>query len=152
MRTPAASLRALVHRHPHAAPLLTSRRAPPEHALRVCEVHLRGMREGGVSEPCAVALLRGITAHGIGYALAELSCFDARLADTADDVARLRRVTALLPTDASDDLVRTALLVCGDCDMAGQFEIGIDLMIHGLDAYLQTRGDETAASQSALPS
>jgi hypothetical protein len=33
--------------------------------------------------------------------------------------------------------VRTALLVCGDCEMASQFRIGVDLMIRGLDAYLQ---------------
>jgi hypothetical protein len=40
--------------------------------------------------------------------------------------------------------------------MAGRFEIGIDLMIHGLDSYLQTHADErageTAASQQASPS
>lgn len=143
VRALAGSLRELVRRHPHAAPLLMSRRALPEHALRVCQAHLRIMRDGGVPEPCAVALLRSIVTHGIGYALAELSCFDAQLTDTADDLARLRRATALLPTDASDDLVRTALLVCGDCDMASQFEIGIDLMIRGLDAYLQTYADRT---------
>lgn len=59
-------------------------------------------------------------------------------------MTRLRRVAALLPSDASDDLARTALLLCGDCDMAGQFDIGIDLIIRGLDAYLQNRGDETS--------
>jgi AcrR family transcriptional regulator len=142
VRTLAGSLRELVHRHPHAAPLLTSRRALPEHALRVCQTYLRIMREGGVPEQCAVALLRTIVTYGIGYPLAELSCYDAQAAgpvDTADEVARLRWVTSLLPADASDDLVRTALLVCGDCDMAGQFQIGIDLMISGLDSYLQTR-------------
>src|SRR5215813_9603596 len=39
---------------------------------------------------------------------------------------------------ASDELVRTALLVCDDCDMSDQFRIGVDLMIGGLDAYLKT--------------
>ncbi|MQA85723.1 MAG: TetR family transcriptional regulator [Streptosporangiales bacterium] len=136
MRVLARSLRALVHRHPHAAPLLTSRRALPGHALEVCETHLRAMREGGVPEQCAVALLRSIVTHGIGYALAELSCFQAQLDDADDEISRLRRVTSLLPADASDTLVRTALLVCGDCDMNGGFDIGIDLMIRGLDAYL----------------
>ncbi len=136
VRVLAKSLRALVHRHPHLAPLLTSRRAMPEHALRVCEAYLRVMRDGGVPEQCAVALLRTVVTHGIGYALAELSCFQGEVNDDADEVSRLRRVTSLLPADASDDLVRTALLVCGDCDMAGHFDIGVDLMIRGLDAYL----------------
>lgn len=155
-RTLAGALRELVHRHPHAAPLLTSRRALPEHALRVCHEYLRIMREGGVPEPCAVGLLRSIVTHGIGYALAELSCFDAQLTDATDEVARLRRVTSLLPDDASDALVRTALLVCGDCDMASQFDLGIDLMIHGLDSYLQARtdqlNDKVTASRSPSPS
>jgi hypothetical protein len=112
IRTLAGSLRELVHRHPHAAPLLISRRALPEHALRVCAAYLRVLREDGVPEQCAVALVRSIITHGIGYALAELSCCDAQI------------------IDATDDVVRTALLVCGDCDMTSQFEIGIDLMIH----------------------
>jgi hypothetical protein len=47
---------------------------------------------------------------------------------------------------ASDELVRTALLVCGDCDMTSQFRIGVDLMIGGLDAYLQTLEAGTAAA------
>src|SRR6266540_1855700 len=41
-----------------------------------------------------------------------------------------------------------ALLVCGDCDMTAQFRIGVDLMIHGLDAYLATLGlEEDAAAR-----
>jgi len=32
----------------------------------------------------------------------------------------------------------TALLVGADCDMAGQFDLGIDLVIRGLDAYLMS--------------
>jgi hypothetical protein len=35
-----------------------------------------------------------------------------------------------------DEVVRTALLLCVDCDMSEQFDIGIDLMIRGLDSYL----------------
>jgi hypothetical protein len=42
-------------------------------------------------------------------------------------------------------LIRTALLVCGDCDMTSQFRIGVDLMIRGLDAYLDTLRTPTAA-------
>jgi hypothetical protein len=44
-------------------------------------------------------------------------------------------------------LVRTALLVCGDCEMASQFRIGVDLMIRGLDAYLQPLEEDTAAAR-----
>lgn len=146
VRELAAALRSLVHRHPHAGPLLTSRQVLPEHALRICDAHLRVMRASGVPDICAVGLLRTTVTYGIGYALAELSCFQPRVEADDDEIARLRRITALLPPDASDDLVRTALLMCGDCDMATQFEIGIDLMIRGLDAYLQNVPDTTACS------
>jgi hypothetical protein len=38
------------------------------------------------------------------------------------------------------------LLVCGDCDMTRQFHIGVDLMIRGLDAYLDTLPAEATAA------
>jgi hypothetical protein len=43
----------------------------------------------------------------------------------------------MVPAHVPDHLVRVALKVCGDCDMDAQFAIGLDLMIRGLDAYLQ---------------
>jgi AcrR family transcriptional regulator len=131
----ATALRALVHRHPAAAPLLTSRRTMQERPLRICHAVLGVMRACDVPERCAVALLRTVIAYGIGHALAELS-FPAP--DDADNVTRIRRVSNLLSPQAPDDLVRTALLVCGDCDIDAQFDIGLDLMIRGLDAYLAT--------------
>lgn len=132
----AAALRDLVHRHPHAAPLLMSRQTIQERPLRVCDAQLRVMRAHGVPEQCAVAVLRTIFAYGIGYALAELSIPPQPDHDVEDEVTRVRRVTNLLTPQASDDLVRTALLVCDGCDMVTQFDIGLDLMICGLDAYL----------------
>jgi hypothetical protein len=51
-----------------------------------------------------------------------------------------------LSPQAPDELVRTALLVCGDYDMTSQFHIGADLMIRGLAAYLHTLPAETAAA------
>lgn len=140
MRGLAMSLRALVHRHPHVAPLIMSRQLMPEPALRVCEAYLEVMREGGVPEECAVPFLRTVFAYGIGHALAELSCLPAGPPDGADcdDLARLRRVTAMVPAHVPDHLVRVALKVCGECDMGEQFEIGLNLMIYGLDTHLQS--------------
>lgn len=151
VRELARALRALVHRHPPAAPLLNSRPTPQRRPLWICHALLRIMRADGVPEQCAVALLRTVFPYGIGYALAELS-FPRPAATSADatdsaveeaveeavaQVALVRRFTNLLGTDAPDELVHTALLVCGDCDMSAQFDIGLDLMIRGLDAYLE---------------
>ncbi len=71
-----------------------------------------------------------IFTYGIGYGLAELSYPESE--DNGDDVTRIRRITDLLP-QTSDELVRTALLVYDGCDMNAQFDIGLDLMIRGLD-------------------
>ena len=61
---------------PSAAPPLTSRQDRPglrERPLLIAHNVLRRMREGGVPDRCAVALLRTVFPYGIGYALAELS-------------------------------------------------------------------------------
>ncbi len=137
IRQLAGSLRDLVHRHPSAAPLLTSRQGFREHPLLIAHGVLRAMREGGVPERCAVALLRTVFPYGIGFALAELSLPPPPPPGPDSEIALIRQVTGLLSPDVSDELVRTALLVCGDCDMTSQFHIGVDLMIRGLDAYLQ---------------
>src|SRR5436190_11338189 len=128
VRQLAGSLRDLVHRHPSAAPLLTSRQGLQEHPLRVCQGVLRVMREGGVPERCAVALLRTVFPYGIGFALAELSLPAPPPPGPDSEIALIRQVTGLLSAQAPDELVRTALLVCGDYDMTSQFHIGVDLM------------------------
>jgi AcrR family transcriptional regulator len=145
----AAELRDLVHRHPQAAPLLTSRQDRPglrERPLLIAHNILRQMREDGVPERCAVALLRTVFPYGIGYALAELSLPPQPPPGPDREIALIRQVTGMLSPQASDELVRTALLVCGDCDMTDQFRIGVDLMLGGLDAYLTTLQESTPGS------
>ena len=142
IRALATALREMVHRHPAAAPLLTSRQTIMERPLWICHALLTVMRRDGVPEPCAVALLRSVLAYGIGFALAELS-----LPEPVDDeVAQIRQFSQLLSPQAPDDLVRTAMLICSECDMAAQFEIGIDLMIRGLDASIDTAYAATPAA------
>jgi AcrR family transcriptional regulator len=142
----AGSLRDLVHRHPSAAPLLTSRQGLREHPLLIAQAVLRAMRQGDVPERCAVALLRTVFPYGIGFALAELSLPPPPPPGPASEITLIRQITGLLTPGVSDELVRTALLVCGDCDMADQFRIGVDLMIAGLDAYLSPLPVDTPAA------
>jgi AcrR family transcriptional regulator len=147
VRQLAAALRDLVHRHPHAAPLLYSRQEVRERPLRIAHGVLRLMRKDGVPEQCAVALLRTVFPYGIGYALAELSLPPPPPPGPDSEIALIRQVSGMLSPDASDELVRTALLVCGDCDMTAQFRIGVDLMIRGLDAYLAALEQDAAAAR-----
>jgi hypothetical protein len=39
----------------------------------------------------------------------------------------------MVPRDAADHLIRLAVLFCGRCDMDEHFNLGIELMIRGLD-------------------
>jgi hypothetical protein len=45
---------------------------------------------------------------------------------TAGHRLRIRQFSQLLSPQAPDDLIRTAPLVWDDCDMAAQFDIGLD--------------------------
>ena len=137
IRQIAESLRDLVHRHPKAASLLTTRQSLLEHPLLICQSALKAMRDAGVPEECAVTLLRVVFPYGIGYALAELS-LPAAPESPCGDIALVRKVVEVLPSHCSDDLVRTALLICGDCNLADQFHVGVDLMLRGLTAYMDS--------------
>lgn len=140
MRGFAMSLRDVVLAHPKVAALVMSRQLMPEPALRVCERYLDAMRDGGVPEECAVPFLRTVFSYGFGHTLAELSCLPGGPETEADcdELTRFRRVNALVPPEVPEHLIRIALKVCGDCDMSAQFTIGLNLMIHGLDAHLQS--------------
>lgn len=136
VRALAASLRDLVRRHPGAAQLIMIRRLMPHSALRVAGAYLRAMRDGGVPEECAAALLRTVISYAIGQTLAEIRYTPPGSTDTADEAERVRLVDTLIPDDTSDELAHVAYAVCGAYGATRQFEIGVDLMIRGLAAYL----------------
>lgn len=136
-RALAGSLRSLVQRHPDAATLIMTRRLLPRSALRVTDAYLQVLRNGGVPEECAAGLLRTLMSYAIGQTLAEIRYAPPGGAD--DDAQRMRLVDSLLPEGTPGDLVHVAYLVCGKCGTTRQFEIGVDLMIYGLAAYLDAQ-------------
>ncbi|MGH3735188.1 MAG: TetR/AcrR family transcriptional regulator C-terminal domain-containing protein [Micromonosporaceae bacterium] len=136
VRALAHSLREVIGSHPHLAPLFTSGQTLSTHSMRVAEAYRAALVTAGLPEPDAVGFLRTVTAYAIGQTLAELTWSQAAVQGDADQLTRIRQVTNLLPPDASDDLIRTALWFCADCDLSAQFELGIDLMIRGLEATL----------------
>jgi hypothetical protein len=89
----------------------------------------------GFAEDRAMDVLRTVCTYAHGYALAE-ACYTA-CADCGpwpdDELSQMRRVTEMVPRDAPDHLLRLAMLFCGRCNMDDQFNLGIDLMICGLD-------------------
>jgi AcrR family transcriptional regulator len=135
LRRLAAEIRAVIRRHPAAAPLLASRPVMPTRRLEQLDAYATLLMRSGFAEDRAMDVLRTVYTYAHGYALAE-ACYTA-CADCGpwpdDELSQMRRVTEMVPRDAPDHLLRLAMLFCGRCNMDDQFNLGIDLMICGLD-------------------
>lgn len=122
----AHALRDVVRRHPYAAPLITSQQVMPVPALRVVHAHITSATDGGTPEAQAYALLRTITSYALGSALAEVSWGMG-----GSGCAPI--VSDLLRPGVPDELVGVAEVYCGQCDPDAQFELGLDLMLRGIE-------------------
>ncbi|MGH7734667.1 MAG: TetR/AcrR family transcriptional regulator C-terminal domain-containing protein [Gemmatimonadales bacterium] len=135
LRHLAREIRAVILRHPAAAPLLVSRPVMPVRRLEQVDAYRTLLMREGFTEERALDLLRTVFMYAHGYALAE-ACFTRRAECgpwPGDELSQMRRVTDMVPRDAPDHLLRLALLFCVRCDMDEQFSLGIDLMIRRLD-------------------
>ena len=139
LTTLARGLRSLIHRHPHAAPLLISRPIMSTYHLEVLDAHLRVLRDGGFTDERALELLRTVEAYALGFALLEVSYLAPQPARDEDDLARFRRIAAMAPADTPDHLLRLAIQYCGGCDMNHQFDLGVDLMLRGVEPETRRR-------------
>jgi tetracycline repressor-like protein len=122
----ATALRAFVHRHPNAAPLLINRPIVPEAALRVVHPLISAPASGKPPQAQVVPVLRTVTIYALGYAT-ELNWFRS----TSPECAPVGR--DLVPSGAAEELLAIADVFCGSVDMAAQFELGLDLMLRGLE-------------------
>ncbi len=126
VRAFARALRDIVHRHPNAAPLITSQQIMPAPALRVVRAHITAATEAGEPQERAYALLRAITTYALGSALAEVSWGLGQ--------ACAPSVSDLLRPGIPDELAAVAEIFCGHGAPDAQFELGLDLMLRGLQS------------------
>lgn len=136
LRFHASSIRALIRRHPAAAPLLVSRAVMPTRRLEVLNAYQQLLLKAGFDENRAIEALRTVVVYAHGYALTEV-CYSASSREPgwpADELSRIRRVSEMVSRDAPDHLLRVAMLFCGHCDMDDQFQTGLDLLIRGLES------------------
>jgi TetR/AcrR family tetracycline transcriptional repressor len=126
LRSFAHALRNVVHQHPNAAPLITSQQIMPEPALRLVQAHITAPTKGGPTEEHAYALLRTVTSYALGSALAEVS-WGMGVAGCAPAVGDLLR------PGVPDELVGIAEIFCGHSDPDAQFELGLQLMLRGIE-------------------
>ncbi len=132
LRTLATLLRDLAHTHPNAYGLLFGRGILPEPSLRALDAALAALGRAGLDRQRAAEMLRTLVAYAAGYGMLELSY--AALAD-ASGIEQIVRLTRALPREAPVHLVEVARL-CADCDMDYQFNLGLDLILTGLEARL----------------
>lgn len=127
VRSYAHALRDIVRRHPTAAPLMISQQIMPAPALRLVQAHTAAATSRGVDETFAHALLRTITSYALGSAYVEVGwgmgggpgCGPA--------------VSDLLRPGIPDGLAALAHVFCGQSDPDAQFQLGLDLMLRGIE-------------------
>lgn len=132
LREFATSVRGLARTHPLAYPLLIGRGILPMPALQAIDTSSSRLEAAGLTRPKAAEMLRTLIAYAAGYALLELSCAPAQGATQLEQIVSLTRA---LPRDAPTHLIEVARL-WSDCDMDFQFELGLDLILSGLEARL----------------
>ncbi|MGH7920074.1 MAG: TetR/AcrR family transcriptional regulator C-terminal domain-containing protein [Candidatus Dormibacteraceae bacterium] len=148
LRQLAGDVRRLVHGHPYAAPLLTSRSVIPLRELEVMDAYLSLLQGAGMTEGRAAEILRTLYAYALGFALIEISWLAGESPDRIEDdeVHWMRRITQMVPDDAPDRLLRVALLMCAGCDMDAQFDLGTELMLRGLEELAPDQKAKTSRS------
>lgn len=126
-RSYARALREMIHRHPNAAALTISHGSMPTPALRCIRTHITTATDSGVPEERAYAWLRTITSYALGTAFNDVNW------NSDQSVCRTTNVAELLPSDVAPELADVAEIFCGQADPDAQFELGLDLMLRGIE-------------------
>lgn len=129
----ATALRGMAHAHPHAYPLLMARGIMTAPELSAIDGAIGALEGAGLSRDRAAEMIRTLFAYAVGYGMLELSTPPPAGGTMTEQIVNLTRT---LPRDAPFHLVEVARLVC-DCDMEYQFNLGLDLIIFGLESRLQ---------------
>jgi AcrR family transcriptional regulator len=133
----AGSLRDVVHRHPHAAPLLMGRQVVIAAMVRVQAAYLEALRKAGFTRGRGLEVLRIVLGFGLGYAIQELSWRSVAASGSGRPGSTKptpgRRMIGS-PEELSPALLEVAADVCRGSDTAAHFELGLDLMLRGLES------------------
>jgi len=133
IRQRAVSARAVLARHPWAAPLMESRTSPGPATLRHHDAVLGCLRTGGFSLEMTAHAYAVIDAFIYGFALQEAS-LPATAGDEMTELAQA--MTAAMPVGEYPHLVEfsTEHVLRPGYDFGHEFDFGIDLILDGLEA------------------
>lgn len=128
------AIRDVIHRHPHALPVVVTGEVSPVSALELFAEQLDRAETLGVDRDHAVKALRTVAAFALGCVATELSCFGpAPALSHESERQKLLRVSRALPPDTPDRIIDVAIEACGDCDAQSLFTDGLELIIRGCD-------------------
>lgn len=140
LRSFAHAVRAMMQRHPRAAPLLFGRAVLPPPALETWAILLDVLREAGFEDDAAAETVRSTCAYSMGFGMSELYCFGAwratpgqQAADTAqsDATSVLLWLGRNLPGTTPPRLVNAARSML-ECNPDRDFQASLEMVIQGL--------------------
>jgi AcrR family transcriptional regulator len=118
-----------VRAHPHAIPLILTRRSRSPAALASAEALLDALARGGKSGRQLLYAFRAVSAYVMGFAQAELA--GPLALDTGETPARVIRRIRALPRDRYPRLIALAGIAVGS-DAEREFKHGLDILLAGL--------------------
>lgn len=132
----AAAMWRAVRAHPHAIPLILTRRSRSPGALAVAEMLIEALSRSGRSGRRLLIAFRAVSAFVMGFAQAELAGPLALAAGEAPGMV-IRRIRAL-PRQQYRHLIEIAGAAASS-DAESEFRAGLDLLLAGLAASRSSR-------------
>ncbi len=93
------------------------------------DISLAALERTGLDRRRAAEMLRTLFSLAVGYGLLELS---VAVPTGSTELEQLVSLTRAVPREAPAHLIEVARLMA-DCDMDYQFELGLDLILAGLE-------------------
>ncbi|MEU2034536.1 TetR/AcrR family transcriptional regulator [Nocardia amamiensis] len=118
-----------VRAHPHAIPLILTRRSVDETTLVPTEALLRALARSGRSGGELLVAFRAVSAFVIGFAQAELT--GPLSTERGDDLTSITDRIAVLPSDRFAKLIEISR-AARDSDPETEFRAGLDIVLAGL--------------------
>lgn len=99
------------------------------------DTSLAALERAGLDRRRAAEMLRTLFSYAFGYGLVELS---AAVPTGSTELEQVVSLTRAMPREAPARLVEVARLMA-DCDMDYQFQLGLDLILAGLERSLKQK-------------
>ncbi len=142
LRHRCVSARQVLRRHPWAVPLMESRTSPGPRTLHHHDAVLGCLREGGLPTPVVAHAYAIVDAFVYGFAVQEASLPGGGVGEEWDDVTD--DIAGQLPVDEFPHLAAftTEHVMQPGYDFGDSFEVGLDLVLDGIERLAARHGGQ----------